>query len=182
MGNRMSRRKVLQLGSIAGLGTLAACEGVEFPGINAPSTPAATPDILPPAPNSTSTTGFEFEIQRTDAQWRARLNEEEYRILRRGGTEPRHTSPLATENASGIYACKGCDLPIYSSTHKVILDRGWAFFRHSYENATMTAIDNDQIEAHCRRCGSHLGHILYVEREILHCINGSALTFTTAGG
>jgi len=72
-------------------------------------------------------------------------------------------------------------LPIYSSSQKVVLSRGWAFFYHSYENATLTGIDRGQIEAHCRRCGSHLGHILYVESDILHCINGSALEFTPIG-
>jgi len=190
MGEHVSRRSILQMGSVAGLGVLAACDGVEFPGFSTPDqatpsgaetpaapAPTAPTDVKPPA---TTASGFGYEIVRTEDQWRAQLSTSEYGILRDGGTEPRHSSPLTTETANGTYACKGCGLPVYSSAQKTNLNIGWVFFRHSYENSTLTGIDNGAIEAHCRRCGSHLGHILYVESEILHCINGAALEFTPA--
>ena len=180
MDKHVSRRHLLRLGSAAGLASLAACDQVAFPGLSAPD--QSVGETTPPADlPATSAAGFRFEVQRTEEDWRARLTEDEYTILREGGTEPRNSSPLATETRRGTYACKGCELPIYSSAQKIILPQGWVFFRHSYENAVLTGIDSGQIEVHCRRCASHLGHVLYVETQIVHCINGSALIFTPIG-
>lgn len=142
-----------------------------------------------------ATDAFSYEITRTEEEWKARLTEAEYKILRRGSTELPKTSPLWNETANGTYACRGCDLHSYDANWKVVLDKGWAFFRHSVPNAVLTGIDGPvpeygsdmntdapgaMIEAHCRRCGSHLGHIVYVEGMVLHCINGTSLTFTSA--
>jgi peptide-methionine (R)-S-oxide reductase len=131
---------------------------------------------------------FEFEITRSDQDWRAMLSEHEFRILREFRTEPHFSSPLWNEDRPGRYACRGCDLDLYASEWKTNLTIGWVFFQHSRPNATMTAIDvvgagddgtpETMIETHCRRCGSHLGHIVSVEGEVLHCINGTSLVFT----
>ena len=80
-------------------------------------------------------------------------------------------------------------MPLYQSGWKEILSIGWVFFRHSEPNAVLTGLDWPdgaeetpgstlaQMEAHCRRCGSHLGHIVFAENKLLHCINGTALKF-----
>ncbi len=143
---------------------------------------------------------FEYEITRTEEEWRAQLGED-YRILRDGETEEQFTHPLWQEKAAGTYHCKGCDLEVYSSAQKFFPDKGWVFFTAGVPNSQMMAIDarsdmademvfegqsqselNDAaanffIETHCRRCGSHLGHILPVARRALHCINGASLVF-----
>lgn len=134
---------------------------------------------------------FDYEVTRSEEDWRALLDENEYEILRMGGTEEPKTSPLWNEMRAGRYACKGCDLPVYESMWKVEVDKGWAFFRQSVPNALLMNIDwpadtgvdpafarFTTIEAHCRRCGSHMGHILLVEDQCLHCINGTSLVFT----
>ncbi len=136
---------------------------------------------------------FTYEVTRTEEDWKARLTDDEYDILRKGSTELPKTSQLWNETANGSYACKGCDLHNYDANWKVVLDKGWAFFHHSVPNSVLTGIDGPvpaygsepsttgpgaMIEAHCRRCGSHLGHIVYVENKLLHCINGASLTFT----
>ncbi|MEV8467082.1 peptide-methionine (R)-S-oxide reductase [Fluviibacterium sp. DFM31] len=135
--------------------------------------------------------GFQYEITRSEAEWRARLSEADYNILRKGGTEEKFSSPYWNAHDDGQYACKGCDLTLYSSVWQVYPDVGWAFFRHAEPNAILMGIDGNPyvgmtdirvlsiIEAHCRRCGSHLGHILTVGKTTLHCINGAALNFTT---
>jgi len=136
---------------------------------------------------------FQYEVTRTDAEWREMLSGESYDILRMGGTELPRSSPLWEENASGMYHCKGCDLPAFDSAWKVPLNKGWVFFTHSETNAVLTAIDgpvaaygnamsSDAVffEVHCRRCGSHLGHLLPVEGQQVHCINGAALDFKQA--
>lgn len=144
---------------------------------------------------------FTYEFTRTEAQWREHLNDHEFGILREGKTEIPKTSPLWEETRQGTYACKACDLPIYESDYKVVLDKGWVFFYHPIANSSLTSIDfripprmaeagmvsssdlnieenrSSPIETHCRRCGSHMGHVLIVEGPILHCINGTALQF-----
>jgi len=131
-----------------------------------------------------------YTVTKTEAEWRAHLSEFEYAILREGRTEKQKTSPLWEESRPGDYHCKGCDLHSYSGNWKVNLSKGWVFFKHAQPDAVLFGIDgpvaeygqtSSGIEAvsevHCRRCGSHLGHHLYVEGQVVHCINGTALTF-----
>ncbi|MBT8476659.1 MAG: peptide-methionine (R)-S-oxide reductase [Rhodobacteraceae bacterium] len=147
-----------------------------------------------PTPSHAAEDGseFQFEITRSDEEWQSRLSREEYVILRRGSTELPHTSPLVTETAEGTYCCKGCDLTVYSSTWKVPLDIGWVFFSHAEPRSVLSSIDGDppegmgddgpgaMIEVHCRRCSSHLGHIVFAKGKLVHCINGAALDFRRA--
>lgn len=135
--------------------------------------------------------GFDYEVTRSEADWRVELDEHEFEILRMGGTEKPKSNPLWNETRAGAYSCRGCGLPLYTSDWKVEVDKGWAFFRQSVPNSLLMNIDwpadsgedplfarFTTIEAHCRRCGSHMGHILIVENECLHCINGTSLVFT----
>lgn len=136
---------------------------------------------------------FTYQVTRTDEDWRAMLNEEEFRILRDFGTEPRFSSDLWNEDAAGHYHCRACDLTIYDSDQKTVRQIGWVFFYHARANSVLLSIDEwpavmsqaeemgeprQVTEAHCRRCGSHLGHILQVQGDMLHCINGTSLAFT----
>ena len=143
-----------------------------------------------PAEANDSGDAFQIEVTRSDEDWRAMLSDDEYAILRKGSTELPHTSPLVTETRDGIYCCKGCDLTVYTSTWKVPLDIGWVFFSHSEPQTVLTSIDGEppqgmgdddgpgaMIEVHCRRCSSHLGHVVIAGGELVHCINGSALNF-----
>lgn len=135
---------------------------------------------------------FEFEIQFTEEEWQERLTPEQFEILRKNGTEWPKSSPLWNETRAGAYHCQGCGLHAYRSEWKVELDKGWVFFAHAVPNAVLMDIDKaanysmnpsnarTMIEAHCRRCGSHLGHILRVDGQLVHCINGTALDFRSA--
>ncbi len=137
---------------------------------------------------------FAFEVTRSEADWRALLNDAEYKVLRENGTELPHTSPLVNETGEGTYCCKGCDLTIYESAWKVPLDIGWVFFSHSEPRTVLTSIDGNppvgmggqdgpgaMMEVHCRRCASHLGHLVVAQGKLVHCINGSALNYIRAG-
>lgn len=142
-------------------------------------------DVVP------GTDGFEYEISKSDAQWQAQLRAHDFRILRKGETEVPKSSPLWNERRTGSYHCKACDLHLYDSRWKVEVDKGWVFFRQSVANSLLMAIDwparagDDTAglealaatEVHCRRCGSHMGHMLIVDGPILHCINGASMTF-----
>lgn len=160
------------------------------------TTAAMTTGALPVAATSRAEPqadgAFQYEVIRTEAEWRARLTPEEFFILREGNTEVPRSSPNWEETRPGNYFCKGCDLHLYSARWKVYLDKGWAFFAHGQPNAILMNIEYDprfeqtprlfftMIKAECRRCGSHLGHIVNIDDKILHCINGTALEFEPA--
>lgn len=127
-----------------------------------------------------------FEITRTDAQWRAMLSDIEFDVMRKEGTERAFSSPLDKETRAGTYHCKGCDLRLYGSAQKFDSGTGWPSFWEALPNAIGTRADNSlfatRTEAHCRRCGSHLGHIFDDGPQPTgnrHCLNGVSLTFQT---
>ncbi len=128
-----------------------------------------------------------FEVTRTDEEWRAMLSDLEYEVMRNDGTERAGTSPLDKLYDAGMYHCRGCDLALYSSEHKYDSRTGWPSFWQAQENAISTSEDRKffmlRTECHCRRCGSHLGHIFDDGPQPTgkrHCINGVSLTFKPA--
>lgn len=128
-----------------------------------------------------------FEVTRTDAEWRAMLNSLEYKVMRKEGTERAGTSPLDKNTAKGKYLCRGCELPLYSSKHKYDSGTGWPSFYKALSNSIATKPDRSiwgvNTECHCKRCGSHLGHIFDDGPKPTgkrHCINGVSLKFQAA--
>ncbi|WP_028601012.1 peptide-methionine (R)-S-oxide reductase MsrB [Ottowia thiooxydans] len=126
-----------------------------------------------------------FEVTYTDAQWRARLSPQQYAVLRKEGTERPGTSPLNSEKRTGTFACAGCALPLFSSTTKFESNTGWPSFWKPLDNAVKTRSDRTlgmvRVEAHCRRCGGHLGHVFDdgpPPTGLRYCMNGLSLTFT----
>ncbi|MEM7709322.1 MAG: peptide-methionine (R)-S-oxide reductase [Pseudomonadota bacterium] len=126
-------------------------------------------------------------LDRTEAEWRTILSDEEYRILRDGGTERVHASDFSYENLLDIYHCRGCGAELYRSEDYVPMDIGFVFFAHSVPNAVLTGIDETDLggvlpepkkmmEGHCRCCGSHLGHLVAMGGRVLHCVNGTSLS------
>lgn len=127
-----------------------------------------------------------FEITRTEAEWRAMLTQIEFEVMREEATERPFSSPLDKETRAGTYHCKGCDLPLYGSAQKYDSGTGWPSFWDALPNAIGTRADNSffatRTEAHCRRCGSHLGHIFDDGPQPTgkrHCLNGVSLVFKT---
>lgn len=147
---------------------------------------AGTGLALPAAAGSAKTADFQYEVTRTDEEWRARLTAEQYGVMREGATELPRNGSLWQDYAPAEFKCRGCDLHVYASDWRVELDKGWIFFRHAQPNSILTSIDvvdgdgmgddvETAIETHCRRCGSHLGHIVIVDGAQLHCINAASL-------
>jgi len=112
------------------------------------------------------------------------LTDAEFRVMREEGTERAFTSPLNDESRAGIFHCKGCDQPLYSSETKFESGTGWPSFYDNLPGAIGTKDDRKlfavRTECHCSRCGSHLGHIFDDGPEPTgkrHCLNGVSLTF-----
>ncbi|WP_439924777.1 peptide-methionine (R)-S-oxide reductase MsrB [Nitrobacter sp. JJSN] len=128
-----------------------------------------------------------FEVEKTDAEWRAQLTPAQYNILRKEGTEPPGSSPLLKEHRKGIFACAGCDLPLYSSETKFESGTGWPSFWKPLDNAVGETRDTTfgiaRTEIHCRRCGGHLGHVFDDGPKptgLRYCMDGLALVFHPA--
>jgi peptide-methionine (R)-S-oxide reductase len=121
----------------------------------------------------------------SDADWRQRLTANQYAILRQHGTERAGTSPLNNEKRKGIFACAGCDLPLFSSDTKFESGTGWPSFYQPLANAVETKTDRSlfmaRTEVHCARCFGHLGHVFDDGPKptgLRYCMNGVALKFT----
>lgn len=142
---------------------------------------------LPVLAGAASAAKDSFEVTRTEAEWRAMLTKAEYKVMREMGTERAGSSPLDKETRKGIFHCKGCDLALYSSEAKYDSGTGWPSFFMSLPNAVDTMPDRSwfvvRTEVHCRRCGSHLGHIFDdgpPPTGKRHCLNGISLVFRPA--
>lgn len=125
-----------------------------------------------------------FEITKTDAEWRETLTPEQFNVLRKHGTERAGTSPLDKNYQSGTYVCAGCGLPLFTSETKFDSGTGWPSFYAPIDGATENTVDRSffmtRTEVHCRRCGGHLGHVFNdgpAPTGQRYCMNGVSLEF-----
>ena len=128
-----------------------------------------------------------FEINKADTEWRKILTPEEFRVLRKHGTERAGSSPLDKEYGRGTYLCAACELPLFASATKYDSRTGWPSFSAPLEGAIRTSSDRSfftvRTEVHCRRCGGHLGHVFDdgpAPTGLRYCMNGVALRFRRA--
>jgi peptide-methionine (R)-S-oxide reductase len=126
-------------------------------------------------------------LELSEEQWRQRLSEKEFDILREAGTEPAGSSPLNDEKRKGTYHCAGCDLPLFESETKFESGTGWPSFYTHIKGHLLTELDLVMLiprtEYHCARCGGHQGHVFEDGPEptgLRWCNNGLALKFVPA--
>ena len=123
----------------------------------------------------------------SEREWSERLTTEEFRVLRKEGTERPFSSPLNDNKASGTYVCAGCALPLFTSDTKFDSGTGWPSFFQPIDGALGTKVDRKlfmaRTEYHCIRCGGHQGHVFKDGPRptgLRYCNNGVALDFVEA--
>jgi peptide-methionine (R)-S-oxide reductase len=131
--------------------------------------------------------GKSFPLERSDAEWRANLAPEAYRVLRQHGTERPGSSPLNHEKRAGQFVCAGCGQALFDAATKYESGTGWPSFYAPIEGAVGTQVDRAlfmvRTEVHCANCGGHLGHVFPdgpPPTELRYCMNGAAMTFESA--
>ena len=126
-----------------------------------------------------------MKVEKTDAEWRAELTPEQYRVLRQEGTERAGTSPLNAEKRPGVFKCAGCGNPVFDAETKFESGTGWpSFFAPIADDAVSEHEDRKlfmrRVETRCADCGGHLGHVFNDGPRptgLRYCMNGVALEF-----
>ena len=125
------------------------------------------------------------EVVKTEAEWRAELGGDRYRILREAGTEAPFSGSLLEERGEGTFVCGACGAALFESDSKFESHCGWPSFTHPEQQQNVRLLDDfshgmHRIEVRCKRCDSHLGHVFEdgpPPRRTRYCINSLSLKF-----
>lgn len=129
------------------------------------------------------------KIVKTDAEWRAQLSPEQYRISRQQGTERAFTGAYWDSHDDGIYRCIGCGTPLFDSTTKFDSGSGWPSFTAPVGPGTVEELEDRshgmrRVEVRCARCGGHLGHVFPDGPRpsgLRYCVNSASLDLKPRG-
>ena len=129
------------------------------------------------------------KIEKSEAEWRQELSAEEFEVLREKGTERAFTGEYWDTKDPGMYRCRACGQELFDAETKFDSGTGWpSFFRPIEDDAVETEEDRSffmrRTEVHCRRCGSHLGHLFEDGPDptgLRYCINSCSLSLDPAG-
>jgi len=143
-------------------------------------TEAPMTDITKLDPNPATVEPFKLSKD----EWKARLSDDAFDVLRNEGTERPFTSPLNDEKRDGDFACAGCGLVLFNSQQKFDSGTGWPSFFDKIDGRVETKTDFKLLvprtEYHCARCGGHQGHVFKDGPQptgLRYCNNGVALNF-----
>ena len=125
-----------------------------------------------------------FPVQKSEEEWRKELDPAQFHVLRKHGTERAGTSPLNNEHRAGTFVCAGCGEPLFASDTKFESGTGWPSFFDPMPGKVATSTDRSffmtRTEAHCAKCGGHLGHVFPDGPQPTgqrYCMNGVSMKF-----
>lgn len=121
----------------------------------------------------------------SEQEWKEKLTEEEFHILREKGTERPHTGEYNLHFEEGTYKCKGCDTPLFESSSKFDAHCGWPSFDEAIEGTITYKEDKSlapriRTEILCANCDGHLGHVFEdgpTETGLRYCVNSVSINF-----
>lgn len=124
----------------------------------------------------------------SEQEWKIRLNPDEFRVLRQGGTEPAWTGEYVDTKDPGTYRCRGCGAELFESNTKFDSHCGWPSFDLAIPGAIKYIEDRShgmvRTEVRCANCDGHLGHVFYgehmTERDTRYCINSLSVKLDPA--
>ncbi|MGB6034764.1 MAG: peptide-methionine (R)-S-oxide reductase MsrB [Cryomorphaceae bacterium] len=128
---------------------------------------------------------MEYKAEKSEADWKKELSEEEYRVLREKGTERAFSGKYNLHFADGIYKCRACGNKLFTSDSKFESGCGWPSFDDQVSaDAVVTVRDTShgmiRTEILCGNCGSHLGHVFDdgpTEPGLRYCVNSVSVHF-----
>lgn len=126
------------------------------------------------------------KVTKSDEEWRQALSPEQYRVLRKAGTERAFTGKYWNHHEDGAYRCAGCGAELFTSGTKFDSGCGWPSFWEAADPEKVEMREDNSLGMHrvevlCRRCGGHLGHVFDdgpAPTGQRYCINSAALNFS----
>ena len=128
---------------------------------------------------------FTISMDMQDAEWKQKLSQEQFAVLREGATESAFSSDFVYLKDKGLYSCGACGTPLFLSDNKFDSGSGWPSFDQPIHSGVVEFLEDSshglhRIEVRCSNCHSHLGHIFRdgpTTTGDRFCINGLALKF-----